>query len=70
MLAARGVDRIRLRMVNAGASSAESLNALLAVSDGEFVLPISEGALLRPHALLDLALTAERVPSAEPHLCR
>ena len=61
----RGVDGGRLRMVNAAAYSADSLNALLAVSDGEYVLPLAQGALLRPHALLELALTAERIPSAE-----
>src|SRR5205807_4033472 len=43
----------------------ESLNALLAVSEGEYVLPLRERALLRPHALLDLALTTEQVPFAE-----
>ena len=60
----------KLRMVNAGANSAESLNALLAVAEGEYVLPLAQGALLRPHALLDLALTLERAPSAELDLHR
>src|SRR6185503_7300855 len=64
-LSARGVVAGRLRMVNAGANSAESLNALLAVSEGEYVLPLKEGSLLRPHALLDLALTIGRAASAE-----
>jgi len=63
-LAARGVDGGRLRMVNAAANSADSFNALLAVSDGEYVLPLAQGALLRSHALLELARTAERIPSA------
>ncbi|TMJ01353.1 MAG: glycosyltransferase [Alphaproteobacteria bacterium] len=64
-LAARGVEADRLRMVNAGANRAETLNMLLAVSQGEFVLPLAERALLRPHALLDLALAAEGYPSVE-----
>ena len=64
-LAARGVYGGRLRMVNASANSADSLNALLAVSDGEYVLPLAQGALLRSHALLELALTADRIPFAE-----
>jgi GT2 family glycosyltransferase len=64
-LAARGVKGGRLRMVNAGATSADSLNALLAMSDGEYVLPLAQAALLRSHALLELALTAERITSAE-----
>jgi GT2 family glycosyltransferase len=55
----------KLRMVNAGANSAESLNSLLGVSEGEHVLPLANGALLRPHALLDLALAIERAPFAE-----
>jgi GT2 family glycosyltransferase len=64
-LAAWGVEAGKLRMVNAGPNPAESLNSLLAVSQGEFVLPLSESAVLRPHALLDLAFTAEGVPSTE-----
>jgi O-antigen biosynthesis protein len=46
-------------------SAADSLNALLAKARGEYVLPLSENAVLRPHALLDLALTLARRPSAE-----
>lgn len=64
-LAARGVAAGRFRMVNSGANAAESLNSLLAVSEGEYVLPLTQGAVLRPHALLDLALTADRAASAE-----
>ena len=48
-----------------GANAAESLNALLARAHGEYVLPLGRGALLRPHALLDLALTLARQPSAD-----
>jgi O-antigen biosynthesis protein len=48
-----------------GANAAESLNTLLAQARGEYVLPFGPGALLRPHALLDLALTLARQPSAD-----
>jgi O-antigen biosynthesis protein len=64
-LASRGLDAGRVRLTQAGASRAESLNAALAVSQGDYVLPLTEGALLRPHALLDLASTIECVPSAQ-----
>jgi GT2 family glycosyltransferase len=64
-LAAHGVDAGKLRIIGADASPAESLNALLAVSEGEYVLPLVRGALLRPHALLDLVMTAECMTSAE-----
>lgn len=62
-LAARGVPAGKLRMVHAGTSAAESFNALLAACEGEFVLPLDKGAILRPHALLEFALTADRIPS-------
>jgi GT2 family glycosyltransferase len=64
-LAARGIDPGRLRVIGANANAADNHNALLAISEGEYVLPLAQGALLRPHALLDLVMTAERVPSAE-----
>ena len=64
-LAARGVEPGRTRIVNAGTNPAENLNAALSVSQGEFVLPLAERALLRPHALLELALTAERQMAVE-----
>jgi len=64
-LTSRGVDSSKLRVVASISDVAEDLNALLAVSEGEFVLPLTAGALLRPHALLDLALTANCVPQAE-----
>lgn len=64
-MTARGVGAGKFRTVNAGANAAESLNAALAVSQGEYVLPLTADELLRPHALLELALTAERIPSAE-----
>ena len=50
----------KLRIVCAGENAGGSLNAALAVAEGAYVLPLGQGALLRPHALLDLALTAER----------
>lgn len=64
-LAARGVDASKLRIIGSDANAAESLNAMLAVSEGEYVLPLTQGALLRPHALLDLVMAADRVPSVE-----
>jgi GT2 family glycosyltransferase len=48
-----------------GSDPSESLNALLARARGDFVLPLPRGAVLRPHALLDLALTLRQHPSAE-----
>jgi GT2 family glycosyltransferase len=63
-LAPGGLDAARLRIVNAGASVAESLNTALAASQGSYVLPLSESSLPRPHALLELALTLELKPSA------
>lgn len=62
-LAARGIGGLRL--VAPGATTADSLNALLAEAGGEHVLPLPSGALLRPHTLLDLALTLARVPDAQ-----
>ena len=64
-LTSRGMNSNKLRIVASTSDAAEILNALLAVSEGEYVVPLTTGALLRPHALLDLALTAERIPSAE-----
>lgn len=64
-LGPRGLDAAKLRLVDAGADAAENLNAVLAAAEGEYVLPLVEGAVLRPHALLDLALTIDRIPSAE-----
>jgi O-antigen biosynthesis protein len=64
-MTAGGVDGARLRLVEPGPTAADSLNALLAGARGEHVLPLMPGALLRPHALLDLALTLARQPAAE-----
>ena len=62
-LAARGLGGLHL--VAPGATAADSLNALLAEAGGEYVLPLPSRALLRPHALLELALTLARVPAAQ-----
>lgn len=64
-LAGGGIDAARLRIIDGGTDDANNLNMLLAVANGEYVLPLTKDALLRPHALLDLALTIDRVPSAE-----
>jgi GT2 family glycosyltransferase len=64
-LVTHGLDCGRLRLVSAGADEAESLNALLAVAQGDCILPLAEGALLRPHALLEFALTLAQHPAAE-----
>jgi len=65
MLVAHGLDCGRLRLVNAGGNEVESLNALLAVAQGDYISPLAEGALLRPHALLEFALTLAQHPAAE-----
>jgi len=64
-LTSRGVAAGKLRLVGSAATPAESLNAALAIAEGEYVLPLPQGALLRSYALLDLALAAERIPAAE-----
>jgi O-antigen biosynthesis protein len=64
-LATRGIAAAQLRLVAAGTHPADGLDAALTAAQGEFVLLLAEGALLRPHALLDLALTVERRPAAE-----
>jgi GT2 family glycosyltransferase len=64
-LAGTGLDVAKLRIVDAGAHAADGLNAGLAVAQGEFVLALAGEALLRPHALLELALALAQVPSAQ-----
>jgi GT2 family glycosyltransferase len=64
-LAARGIAAPQLRLIAADAEPGAGLNAALSAAQGEFVLPLYAGALLRPHALLDLALTLARVGEAE-----
>jgi GT2 family glycosyltransferase len=63
--AAAGLDVAKLRIVDGGANIAEGLNAALAVSQGEFILPLADSAVLSPHALLEFALTADTVASAQ-----
>jgi len=65
----RGVDAAKLRMTDARTNTAENLNRLLAISNGEYVLPLSRKAVMRPHALLELALTVEKIRSAELIYC-
>ena len=60
-LVAHGLDTAKLRIVNA---NGDDLNAALAVAQGEFVLPLAPDVVLRPHALLELAMTIGRAPSA------
>lgn len=64
-LIAHGLDGANLRLIEPGATAADSLNALLAESRGTHVLPLVPRALLRPNALLDLMLTLALQPSAE-----
>ena len=59
-LGADGLDRTKLRLVDA-ATMVEGFNAALAVAQGEFVLSLDDSIRLRPHALLELALTIEAV---------
>ena len=64
-LSARGLDSARLWLIESPGTRAEGLNALLAQARGDYLLPLAAGILLRPHTLLDLALTIDRVPAAE-----
>lgn len=65
LLAARGIAAGKVQVIDAGARVAEGLNSALTTARGEYVLPLAQGALLRPHALLELALTAARIPAAQ-----
>jgi len=68
-LGSRGADAAKLHLTDASTHTAENLNRLLATSGGEYVLPLSPNAVMRPHALLELALTAAKLPSAELIYC-
>jgi len=68
-LGLRGVDLGKLQLADARPNTAENLNRLLAISNGEYVLPLSSKALMRSHALLELALTAQKLPPAEIVYC-
>ncbi|MFC4172953.1 glycosyltransferase family 2 protein [Microvirga sp. GCM10011540] len=55
----------RIRFVETGGDDrAGILNALLQAASGEFVIPLPDGGRLRPHALLECALAAQRHPAA------
>ena len=56
-------------MTEARPGTAENLNRALAIAKGEYVLPLSSKAMMRPHALLELALTAQARASAEIIYC-
>jgi GT2 family glycosyltransferase len=64
-LAARGIDGAKLRLVAGEGGEPESFNAALTAAQGDFILPLWEGLVLRPHALLDLALTVAQLPDVE-----
>jgi GT2 family glycosyltransferase len=68
-LDSRGVDLAKLQMADARPNTAENLNRLLTISTGDYLLPLSSKALMRSHALLELALTARASPSAEIVYC-
>jgi GT2 family glycosyltransferase len=68
-LGSHSVDLAKLQMADARPNTAENLNRLLAVSSGEYVLPLSTKALMRSHALLELALATQKLPSAEIIYC-
>jgi len=68
-LGLRGVDLGKLKIADARPHTAENLNRLLTISNGEYVLPLSAKALMRSHALLELALAAQSLPSSELIYC-
>ena len=62
----RGVGADKIVLADSGAADmAARLNALLASARGDYVLPLVEGAILRPHALLEFAMTLELAPGAQ-----
>jgi GT2 family glycosyltransferase len=68
-LGSRGVDLAKLQMTESRLGTAENLNRALTIAKGEYVLPLSSKAAMRPHALLELALTAQARSSAEIIYC-
>lgn len=68
-LGSRAVDAAKLRVIDAGSNSVENLNRSWAISNGEYIFPLSKKALMRPHALLELVLTAAGLPSCEMIYC-
>jgi len=63
-LTSAGADASRFRVVAAGANAVEAMNAALSAAQSAFILPLTEHDVLRPHALLEFALTLEQTPSA------
>lgn len=68
-LGSRGIDLAKLRVTEARPGTAENLNRALAISTGEYVLPLSQRALMRPHTLLEFVLTTQERPSTEIIYC-
>lgn len=64
-LGSRGIDLAKLKIAEARPGTAENLNRALAISTGEYVLPLEQGALMRPHALLEFILTVQAQPPVE-----
>jgi GT2 family glycosyltransferase len=53
------------RIIAAANDMSSTLNALLKEASGPYILKIPDGALLRPNALLELAMTIALYPAAE-----
>jgi GT2 family glycosyltransferase len=68
-LGSRGVDLGKLQLTDGEADRTDHLNRALQYARGEYVVPLSSKTLMRPHALLELALTLEQLPSAELIYC-
>jgi O-antigen biosynthesis protein len=64
-LQACGVDSRFATFVPAAGDVASTLNALVEAASGEFAVKIPPRAILRPHALLELALVLDRYPHAD-----
>jgi GT2 family glycosyltransferase len=52
-------------VIPAARDAASTFNDLVAAANGQFVVKIGSDAVLRPHALLELALVLDRFPDAE-----
>jgi hypothetical protein len=64
-LLSKGLDAGSFRAVVADTDEGATLNALLHHARGEYLLRLPEGAVLRSHALLELAMTVALHPAAE-----
>ena len=60
-----GLPNERIHLIERAPNMAASLNALLAEARGDYVLPLSAQSIIRPHALLELALTIGQYPATE-----